>query len=671
MPMICGVPEMYPRILRFSSLLSLALIGCVTEAGESPSPASGSGPVRAHLTSAPHSDLSQEVFGHWYLNRDGERLTLVIGQGAAGAGVQASIVTETQTPASTIADSLTYDREGGQLVLRERDPDSDVWYRLRVQDGVLTGRYARVQPGAGRPADSTTYAGQVTGWRNETFTQDIVPRVWDLTVDDGHEAVLRVDRASIDGAAFIGTLKMLATDGALDEQLSEDVQVESWDGTSLSFVRRASPGQERFVGSASGRTIAGTARATVGNGDEPGTTWSGQRIEVFSHGSGPRSAETFTDWQTRTRARLALLAMAGNPAPLNLQVTELGTTGPTTDDPSTSRDDDAWDWPQLYQLTELAFTSTVPNPSGGAPLTRAAHGYLSVPSTPPPAGGYPVAVALNGHGASARDVFDPSSPYWYGDSFARRGYVVISIDIGHRPLEDRAALYSDTLDGDDPATGNGPHPAIKAPGMTSEWEEDGERTWDAMRALDYALARPDVNQGRVTLIGLSMGGEVSDWTAAMDLRIGTTFSAGSPADLALTSLHGNHRCWMWQRADAREYLDPSDLHAMVAPRAVIRETGARDYTYSAMLTPFSAGKEVIRRAQPAFDALGGSLVHYIHFDGHAFHVGQYCPAVEATDGVTEPMMAAPDVASPWSTGWDADASTAARTASIFDLIPSP
>lgn len=594
---------------------------------------------------------------------------LAIVDGEPGSFSQVSIDGE-KAASPAIVDSLAYDATGSGLILRAREAEGDVWYKVRVQDGVLVGRYARVQAGVERPADATAYAGQVTGWRDETFSGDIVPRVWDVIVDDRHQAVLRVDRAAIEGNAFVGRLKMLTTDGALDEQLSEDVEIETWDGTNLSFVRRASPAQERFVGSVSGNTIAGTVSPTVATGAEPPVTWSGRRIEVLSHGIGPRSAAAFADWQARTRARIALLAMAGSPAPLSFQVRDLGTTDPIAQDIPNSRDDDAAEWPQRYRLTELAFRSTVPDPSGGAPIERAAHGYLSVPTTPPPAGGYPVAIALNGHGGSARDVFDPSNPYWYGDSFARRGYVVVSVDIGHRPLEDRASLYSDTQAGDDPDTGNGLHPAIKAGGMTSEWEEDGERTWDAMRALDYALARPDVNRARVTLVGLSMGGEISDWMAAMDLRIGTAFAAGSPANLALTSLHGNHRCWMWQRADVRDYLDPSDLHAMVAPRVLIRETGARDYTYSDVATPFSADKEVIRRAQPAFDALGGHLIHYIHFDGHAFHVGRYCPAIDATKGVTEPIEAAPDAASPWLTGWDTDARTVAKTPSIFDLLPS-
>ena len=269
---------------------------------------------------------------------------------------------------------------------------------------------------------------------------------------------------------------------------------------------------------------------------------------------------------------------------------------PIADDASEpGRDDDGPEWPQSYRLQELSFDSAIADPDGGAPRMRHAHGWIATPGTPPPPGGYPVALALNGHGGSARDVFDGKSAYWYGDSFARRGFLVVAVDIGHRPLGDRGSQYTDHTEGDDAATGNGTHPAIEAAGLTSDWEEDGERTWDAMRALDYALGRPDANPRDVTAVGLSMGGEVTDWVAAMDTRIRIAFAAASPSDLTVMRLHGNHPCWRWQRGDADEYLDPGDLAALVASRVLVRETGKRDTTYSDLGAPFESAKEVIRR----------------------------------------------------------------------------
>jgi dienelactone hydrolase len=610
--------------------------------------------------------------GHWYLNRDGARLTLTFASSDGSAPSTGTSVPEASASSSDAIDQISADPAGAGFAFCAHEAAGDVWYSVRLEDGVLAGRYAPVATGAAKPEDLTAYSGRVTGWRDETFNAHIVPRSWDILIDGHTSAVLRVDRSASGATDFVGRLKFYATDGALDEQLAEDVQVESWDGTALSFVRRASPAQERFAGTASGRTIAGTVTPTVGTdtGTAPAATaFTGHRIEILSHGFGAKSATAYTNWQARTRARLGRLVADGNPAPLTFSVTELGKSDPVPDYWTYSRDDDPLSWPQQYKLTELAFVSTLPNSAGGAPLTRNAHGYVAVPTTPPPAGGYPVMLALNGHYGSAQIAFDPGGWFWYGDSFARRGYVVIAVDVGHRPTEDRDGLYIALEGGDSPSTGNAAHPAIKATGLTTDWEESGERTWDAMRALDYVLARPDVNTSRVALAGLSMGGEVSDWVAAMDVRVGTTFAAGSTADLAVMSLHDNHPCWKWQRADAREYFDPGDLTALAAPRVLVRETGAGDYTYSDLATPYSGAKELIRRAQPVFDALGGKVLHYLHFEAHSFHVGAFAPEIGKADGVTIPLLAAPDPSSIWSNLWDADGQTTPMTSTIFDLLP--
>ena len=379
---------------------------------------------------------------------------------------------------------------------------------------------------------ATDYPGRVTGWRAETF--ESAPRVWDVSLDGHTQAVLRIDRATQDGTSLIGTLKPYATDGALDEQPSEDVDVQQWDGSHLSFVRRAAPGQPVYTGTAVGRTLSGVALVSGGTS----VAWAGTRVEVLTHGLGARTAADVADWQTRTRKRLALLAFGGNPPPLDAQVADLGTRAPLPVVADPDRDDDPSSWPQAYVLHELAFGSRVPALVTGEFLPRHAHGYASVPSTPAPPGGYPVVLALNGHGGSAYDVFNPAGLYWYGDSFARRGFVVVAVDVGHRPLADRASVYDGYTAGDDPTTGNGLHPAVEPPGVTSDWEEDGERAWDAMRALDYALGRPDVNPATVVAVGLSMGGEITDWVGAMDGRVGIAVAAGNPSDLTIMRLDG-------------------------------------------------------------------------------------------------------------------------------------
>ena len=609
--------------------------------------------------------IPRDVLGTWYLNRGGQRFTLALNDqggtvapenGAASVPLDA-ITCAVSTPAPVA------------LAFRAREADGITWYRLQVADGIVTGRAARTGISDALP-DETAYQLQLTGWRDETFSADIVPRAFDITVDGQSKAILRVDAPSSAAGALVGQLKIYADGlGILNEQLSEDVTVTAWDGRNLQFVRSASANRERFNGTVSGRLIAGTVRGDADPADAP---WHGERVEILTHGTAARLPSALDDWQARTRQRLSRLVMAGNPAPLTASASVLSTRAPIPAlAVSADRDDAFASWPQSYRLDELQWHYTLPNAYGPEPLTRDSHGYLAVPTVDPPPGGYPLAIALNGHGGGALGDFDPNgAPYWYGDAFARRGYVVMAVDVSHRPLSDRQALYGDALAGDDPNNGNGSHPAIAAPGFASDWEEDGERAWDAMRALDYALARADVDPTRVTVVGLSMGGEVADLVGAMDLRVGATLAAGNPQDLAVMQLHGNHPCFNWIRGSVREYLDPGDLHALVAPRTLIRETGVLDGTYSLSPWPYAGAKQVVRRAQPAFDALGGTLLHFLHSGAHEFRIGDSTTVGVAGAGVTAPTETAPSATDALSTDWQSDCTTTlCSVMSLFDALP--
>lgn len=95
---------------------------------------------------------------------------------------------------------------------------------------------------------------------------------------------------------------------------------------------------------------------------------------------------------------------------------------------------------------------------------RRSHALLVVPTGTPPPGGFPAVITVNGHSGSAWRMMHPSTYrreihnwydpiYWYGDSFARRNFVVLVIDISHR---NNSPLY-----------GQDGHP-------TPDWWEDGD-----------------------------------------------------------------------------------------------------------------------------------------------------------------------------------------------------
>jgi dienelactone hydrolase len=606
--------------------------------------------------------------GDWYINANGSWMTLSIGQ---QGNKYIAYATTNGNECNERLDNVTWDAETGRLEFRRSIGILTQWYKVTVVDGVMIGRFAGSNVSKdGKPSSLLAYKSHVTGWSHDYFNQDIVPVVFDIQASF-YRGRLRIDR--LPEGQLIGRLKFYAHDNSLQESPEEEITVAQWDGETLEFKR----GSQTYTGTAEGRSVSGVyTSAGVSK------LWNGKRAELLTYGIAPKTPEQRAAWQERTRRQLYRLMMAGNPAPLSTTVEVIrDNLPPIATNPYPLRDDDPSAHPQNYRLTELRLTYTLPNWLGGEPITRVSHAYLAKPTTPPPSNlaRYPLVVALNGHGGSAHQVMDGGTLFWYGDAFARRGYMVLAVDIGHRPGSDvvRSGSVSDlstylgyadvSYPGDDPAHGNGLRPSIKPPkpanftdadwAYYTDFEEDGERTWDVMRALDYALSRSDVDSSRIAVTGLSLGGELASYVGALDLRVGMSVPAGYSPDLNVLKYWGGH-CWNWSFADIREYIDSSDLLALTAPRPLVVLTGQEDPLFSALPQPFASDKQVMRRARTAYGS--APIFHYLHPLGHEWQSGVMGGGLRWTT-VLEPI--APDDLS-----WQTNSDTATDGRSLFDYV---
>jgi hypothetical protein len=390
------------------------------------------------------------------------------------------------------------------------------------------------------------------------------------------------------------------------------------------------------------------------------------------------------------RQQLMQLIMAGNPAPASTTLFVATSQPARTGPPPFERDDNVSQQAQQppYTLTEIQFNYTIPDPYDGPAIPRRLHGWLSLPTNPQAGARYPAVLALNGHEGSAWSLTDPSDAiYWHGEAFSRRRYIVLALDMGHRPFN--PPFYS-TYPGDDPLHGNGPHPTVVSTVFApyadpttpygdmayadaqSDWEDNGERTWDAMRGVDYLLSRPDVDPAHLVVAGLSLGGEMTTWAAALDTRLSVAVPAGYSPDMSvmLYSTYA-HACWRWVHADVREYIDQADLHALIAPRMLIVQTGKLD-GYSALPTPYVGDKQVARRSRVAYGDDADNFVHYLHYDAHALHIGDAPrdlanppPGYQA--GVQVPTVIAPQAL--WSLDWQMDGTTRTDRPTLFHYLP--
>jgi dienelactone hydrolase len=605
------------------------------------------------------------ILGHWFINRGAARLTLVMG--LQGDRLTGTLAPEGSPDAAQTIENVAWRADDGQLRFRALEDGKLLSYAVDVVEGTMVGRYASNLGGSTSHARWSAYAGHLMGWRSESFDDDIVPRVFEIAIDDGRIARLRVDRSEADPTGFTGELKVQATTemGSAGELPAQSVVVRRWDGQQIVFDLATGNARQCFTGAVRGRSLRGAM--IEDRGGQP-IKFAGTRSSILGYGLRVKTVEARREWQERVRRILARLMMGGNPAPLATEATVTDRPLLPADQFPGDRDDNAKHWRQEYRLSDVVLDHTLPNPYGPDPLTRRMHGILAVPTTPPPPGGYGLVLSLNGHSGSAQQQFQSGGMYWYGDAYARRGYVVLALDVSHRPLREAGGLYGWPEDGDSPATGNHAHPAIAAPGLDSDWSDDGERAWDAMRGVDFLLAQRLGNPNQIVVTGLSLGGEVSQIMSALDPRVTTTISSGASPDLSLMKRHGNCPCWQWVHGDTTEFLEMSDYLALIAPRQVVLESGKWDYTYSGYASPFAVEKEHAWRVRTAYGDEAANFVHYLHSGGHQYRVGDVSGDSPAPAYIQVPQRIAPPGVRNRLADWEVDGETTSLQETLFDYL---
>ena len=162
--------------------------------------------------------------------------------------------------------------------------------------------------------------------------------------------------------------------------------------------------------------------------------------------------------------------------------------------------------------------------------------------------------------------------YDYGVRFAKKGYMVFCPDA--RAFGERREWMKQNDNEEDFLTSTCiplNHIAISlGMSLTGMW------SWDLMRLTDYIQTRADCDHERIGCAGLSGGGLQTLWLAAMDERIKCAVVSGYFYGYldSLLKLSGNCGCnyvpGLWR------YVDMGDLGALVAPRALLIETGSDD-----------------------------------------------------------------------------------------------
>ncbi|HXW32015.1 MAG TPA: alpha/beta fold hydrolase, partial [Acidimicrobiales bacterium] len=197
----------------------------------------------------------------------------------------------------------------------------------------------------------------------------------------------------------------------------------------------------------------------------------------------------------------------------------------------------------------------------------------------------PAVLAVHGHGPGKDLVVGLDSTEApngdYASQLARRGYVVLAPDLrcfGERldwNPEDHYACDTNLV-----------HAAMAG------WNPLTQNVWDLRRCLDVLEQHPLVDPARLGMVGISYGGTVTLFTAAVDRRVAACVVSGYFSSWAESHKMPWNMCGSQILFGMLGRLEHEDLGALVAPRPLLVETGTED-----VLFPVAAAAESVRRTR--------------------------------------------------------------------------
>ncbi len=157
----------------------------------------------------------------------------------------------------------------------------------------------------------------------------------------------------------------------------------------------------------------------------------------------------------------------------------------------------------------------------------------------------------------------------------------------------------------------------------------GWRVWDVMRAVDYLETRAEVDGRRVGLMGISGGGTVTTFGAALEPRIAAALVSGY-LNTFRDSIFSLSHCIDNYVPGILHWCEMYDVAGLIAPRPLFCESGTKDDIFPIDAFRFSFGEvQKIYRMIGAEDRIGNEI-----FDaGHQFSGKLGFPFLEKHLGV--------------------------------------
>lgn len=149
----------------------------------------------------------------------------------------------------------------------------------------------------------------------------------------------------------------------------------------------------------------------------------------------------------------------------------------------------------------------------------------------------------------------------YADELTKMGYAVLCFDawgFGSRNNQTESELFKEAL-----------------------WKGQvlwGKMVYDSLRAVDYVSSRSDVDQSHIGTLGMSMGGVMAWWLAALEPRIKVCIDICSMVefDTLIESNNLDRHGIYFFVPNLLKHFSTSDINALIAPRPHLCLAGNND-----------------------------------------------------------------------------------------------
>ena len=194
----------------------------------------------------------------------------------------------------------------------------------------------------------------------------------------------------------------------------------------------------------------------------------------------------------------------------------------------------------------------------------------------------------------------------YGEQMAKAGFLTICPDL---------RVFGERRDGLDPFPGRDPCNINFIKGTLLGIYTFTLNIWDMKCCIDYLETRPEVDKGRIGMMGLSQGGTMTTFTAAAEPRIKAADIIGYVNPWREFGVRRANFCGSQIVPGIFRYFDTDDIAGLIASRPLLIEMGIYDNCFPIQDT--LKGYEGVKRIYKAA-GVGDKLWADVHSGPHAF-----------------------------------------------------